>query len=466
MHPFTLDELSQLSPEQAVASRFDAANLAKARWFLVLYALAAAGGTIAASIEDPLRLAILVPNLLFALILFFALRRERLGRGQDEGLDAWLDPVRRLIVAHPRATIVTMLVVLLLSTLLATLGLDGLIPLVVIAGFLSMAFRMRPVERLLVHGTLVLGLVLAALWGLPVAEAKSDDLGTVIAVVSNHSFALVVGLLTSRRRRREILNLFLVTQDNAKDQLRMRQELDYAREIQLAMLPAGCPPQGWLDICSLSCPATEVGGDYYDYFPLAGGRLAVVVGDVAGHGMASGLLLAGVRSCLTILADDLDRPLAVLGKLNHMVQQTARRRKLVTLAIVVLDPARRVATVANAGHPPVFLSGAAGVEEISLPSLPLGTQLDPHFGLRELPLEADDVLLLHSDGLYEGEDRFGEPYGLERLAASLARVPREMGATAVRDALLADFAAFQGGAPQRDDLTFVVVKVGDGRPTC
>ncbi|HEV7669214.1 MAG TPA: PP2C family protein-serine/threonine phosphatase [Thermoanaerobaculia bacterium] len=465
MEPFTLDELSALSAEQAVASRFDESNFRQARWILVPYALAATCGTIAASISDPRRLAILVPNLLFALIFFFALRRERLGRAPGEGVDRALEPARRLIVGHPRAAIVTMLVVLYLSILLATLGLDAMTPLLVMSGFFALFFRMRPVERLLVHGSLLLFLVLVALLGLPAAEDSSEDMGTVAAVSSNHCFILAIGLVTSRRRRREILALFSTAQASAKDQLRMRQELDYAREIQLAMLPESCPPQGWLDICSLSWPATEVGGDYYDYFQLGEGRLAIVVGDVAGHGMASGLLLAGVRSCLTILAEDLDRPLAVLAKLNLMVQQTARRRKLVTLAIVVLDPIRRIATVANAGHPPVLLSNAAGVAEIALPSLPLGTQLEPNFGLRELPLEAGDVLLLHSDGLYEGDDPFGEPYGMERLAASLGRVPREAGAVAVRDALLADFGAFQRGAPQRDDLTFVVVKVGEGQAT-
>ncbi len=460
MQPFTLDELSVLSPDQAVAGRFDEANFRKAQWFLVLYALAFAGGTIGAAINDPKRLAILVPNLLFAPVFFFALRRERRGRAPGEGFDAALEPVRRLIVGNPRAAIVTLLVVVLLSTLVATLGLDGLLPLLLIAGYFVPAFRMRPAERLLVHGSLVLGLLLAALSGGSVAEAKSEGTSTIVGVVFNHLFALGIGLAASKRHRREILGHFTAAQASTKDQLRMRQELDTAREIQLAMLPEGCPPQGWLDICSLSCPATEVGGDYYDYFPLEGGRLAVVVGDVAGHGMASGLLLAGLRSCLTLLAQDLDRPLAVLAKLNQMVQQTTRTRRLVTLAIVVLDPVRRIATVANAGHPPVLWSNAAGVLEIALPSLPLGTQLDPRFGLRELALETGDLLLLHSDGLYEGEDPYGDPYGLDRLAASLARVPRDSEATAARDALLADFRAFQGGAQQRDDLTFVVVKVG------
>ncbi len=463
MRPFTLDELSALSPEQAVAGRFDESNLAKARGFLIFFALASLGGSIGAAFADPRRLAVLLPNFLFVLTFSLALRRHRLGLAPEAGRDRMFEPARRLIVRQPRAAIVTLLIVELIVAMLAGIGSGALIPLVVIQGFYVLAFLVRPAERLLIHGTLVLGLVVSALFGATVSDARSDDPGSLVAVVANHAFALAIGLDIARRKRKEILAIFTAAQASARDQLRMRQELDYAREIQLAMLPAGCPPQGWLDICSLSWPATEVGGDYYDYFPLDGGRLAVVVGDVAGHGMASGLLLAGVRSCLTILAADLDRPLEVLAKLNLMVQQTARRRKLVTLAIVILDPMRRIATIANAGHPPVLLATAAGVEEISLPSLPLGTQLPPNFGLRELPLAPDDVLLLHSDGLYEGVDRFAEPYGLERLAASLAALPKEIEATAVRDALLADFAAFQDGADQRDDLTFVVVKVAEAQ---
>ncbi len=464
MEPFTLDELTELSGEQAVARRFDASNLSRARWFVVLYGLTAIGGTIAAATGDPKRLAITAPSVLFALVWFFALRRWRLRRSPTEGADRIVEPARALIARQPRASVVVLLEVALLSTLGATLGLDALIPLTIIVGYLVAPFRLRPVERLLIHGSVVLGLLVAAVFGMPFGGSPDDSTPTFFAVSSNQVFALIVGLAASRRRRREILGLFTAAQTSTREQLRMRQELDYAREIQLAMLPEGCPPQGWLDICSLSCPATEVGGDYYDYFPLEGGKLAIVVGDVAGHGMASGLLLAGVRSCLTLLATELDRPLEVLGKLNAMVQQTARRRKLVTLAIVVLDPTRRTATVANAGHPPILHASRAGVNEVDLPSLPLGTQLDPRFGTREVTIEEDDLLLLHSDGLYEGEDRHGEPYGLDRLAASLARIPRGVSAETVRDALLADFSEFQAGAPQRDDLTFVVVKVGAGSP--
>lgn len=460
MKPLTLLELANVSADQAVASRFDEENFRKMRWVLVFFTLAAAGASIGVAIEDPRRLVVLVPTLAYFLGFFFALRRHRLGRGPDQGRDAFLEPLRRNLVAHPRASVVVLLVVAPLALLLAALGSDGLLPLVSMAAYLTIPFRLRPSERFLAHGAVAMSLLLGLLVGLPISEKTEDAQGTVGGVIANHVFALAIGLGTTRRLRREILAGFSVAQQNAREQLRMRQELDYAREIQLAMLPADCPPQGWLDICSYSNPATEVGGDYYDYFPLAGGRLAVVVGDVAGHGMASGLLLAGVRSCLTILAAELDDPLVVLGKLDLMVRQTARRRMLVTLAIVVLDPARRRATIANAGHPPILLARTSGVQEISLPSLPLGTQLAPRFGVSEVDVAEGDVLLLHSDGLYEGEDPRGEPYGLDRLAASLARVPRDCAAIATREVILADFAAFQDQAPQRDDLTFLVVKVG------
>ena len=225
------------------------------------------------------------------------------------------------------------------------------------------------------------------------------------------------------------------------------------------MLPAECPPQSWLDICSLSLPATEVGGDYYDFFPLPGDRLAVVVGDVAGHGMASGLMLAGVRSCLTILVEELDQPLAVLAKLNRMVQQTARRRMLVTLAIVVLDRERRTAIIASAGHPPALLARHGLVKEVGLPALPLGTRLAPAFAQHEVALAKGDTLLLLSDGLYEAVGAGGDPYGLERLQEVLARQPAEAGASQIQAALVGDLTAFRRSAPQSDDVTFVVVKV-------
>ena len=138
----------------------------------------------------------------------------------------------------------------------------------------------------------------------------------------------------------------------------MREEIEYARKIQLSMLPQLPPDIGWVELAAASLPATEVGGDYYDYFRLSGSQLALVIGDVSGHGLASGLLLSGVRSCLYLLEKDLAVPVAVLDRLNPMVRETTDRRTYVTLLCAVLDRAEDGSgvkvTVASAGHPPLL----------------------------------------------------------------------------------------------------------------
>ncbi len=250
------------------------------------------------------------------------------------------------------------------------------------------------------------------------------------------------------------------TRERRQEQLRLRQELDYAREIQLSMLPLANPELDWLDIASLSLPATEVGGDYYDYFAIDDDRLAVVAGDVAGHGFAAGLLLASVRGCLTLLVEEIDRPQAVMSKLNHMVKQTTRRRMLVSLAILSLDRTRGRATLTSAAYPPVLIRRAAdgSVEELDTSSLPLGALLREKFAHRDVPFAAGDVFLLYTDGLYETEDEAGEVYGLERLSGLLAA--QDSGtADEIREAILTDVWNFKGRAVQTDDVTFVVLKI-------
>jgi len=248
----------------------------------------------------------------------------------------------------------------------------------------------------------------------------------------------------------------------AREQVRMRDELRYARELQLSMLPEGAPELAWADISSISIPATEVGGDYYDYFVdgnEGGERIALVCADVAGHGMASGLVLAALRSGFTLLRDSLHDPAAVLQRLHALVAETSRRRMLVTASVVLLDRANARATVASAGNPPVFVRRNDGsVEPIDLFAPPLGVRLPVAIPQRVLAVAPGDVLVLHSDGIYESRNAADEVYGLDRIAD----VVREHGggsAESLRDALLADVAAFRGTREQDDDVTLVVCRV-------
>ncbi|HEX6179281.1 MAG TPA: PP2C family protein-serine/threonine phosphatase, partial [Thermoanaerobaculia bacterium] len=213
------------------------------------------------------------------------------------------------------------------------------------------------------------------------------------------------------------------------------------------------PALPWLDVAAVSLPATEVGGDYYDYFRV-GDRLALVCGDVAGHGLASGIVLTALRSGFTLLRESLADPAAVLMRLHDLVEQTSRRRMLATAAVLVVDPATRRARIASAGHPPVMVRSNGSVRSIELFGPPLGVRLPVQIAQTEIAVSSGDVFVMHSDGVYETANAAGDLYGLDRLAALIGRA--DGSADDVLRAIVDDLGAFRGSALQDDDVTIVV----------
>ncbi len=138
---------------------------------------------------------------------------------------------------------------------------------------------------------------------------------------------------------------------------------------------------GWLDLQGMSLPATEVGGDYYDFLIVDPNRVAVVVGDVAGHGVASGLLLSGVRAGLHLLRADLADPRAVVERLNLLVRDSGVSRLFMSLVVALFDRTTGKVEVVTAGHPPAmrFRAASGQVTVLEASSPPLGTRLPPGF---------------------------------------------------------------------------------------
>jgi serine phosphatase RsbU (regulator of sigma subunit) len=209
-------------------------------------------------------------------------------------------------------------------------------------------------------------------------------------------------------------------------------------------------------------PATEVGGDYYDYFPSPDGGLGVAIGDVAGHGVASGLVLAGVRAGLHLLARELGEDAAgVLERLNGVVKAPLGQRLLMTLGLARFEPRLGRAVWVSAGHPPPLrweaATGRCEAPEVGHP--PLGTRLPTSFTPVERPLVPGDAWLLVSDGALEARDSAGREFGQQVLDRTFARLAGD-GRTAAEivDGLLAELARFRGDRPQHDDLTLVVVR--------
>jgi len=271
--------------------------------------------------------------------------------------------------------------------------------------------------------------------------------------------ALVVSLVWTRVARKRFLERWRREHHRARERLRMREEIDTARRVQTSMLPRKPPGVDWLEFAAASLPATEVGGDYYDYFKLSPSQVALVIGDVAGHGLASGLLLSGVRSCLYILEDQLASPARVLERLSPMVRRTTDRRMYVTLLEAVLDREAATLTVSTAGHPPLLWHGSDGWEDVGKGAPPLGTFQDAHYEAETRPLSPGDILVLYTDGLLKLRDDAGREYGRDRLVRALDRAGKGARASEIREAALSDLSLFRGGAETEDDMTLVIVRV-------
>ncbi|HSS47728.1 MAG TPA: PP2C family protein-serine/threonine phosphatase, partial [Thermoanaerobaculia bacterium] len=241
---------------------------------------------------------------------------------------------------------------------------------------------------------------------------------------------------------------------------RQRVELETARGIQSSILPDLPPRLAGVDIAHAYLPASEVGGDFYDVLALEDGRLAVAVGDVAGHGVSSGLIMSMAKSALAVQVTFDPEVAAVFNTMNRTVYQTARKRLLTTLCYAVIDPRRLEMFYASAGHLHPYRIGATGqVEPLESIAYPLGVRGALPVEVRTAKLAPGDTLFLFSDGVVEARrEGNDEMFGFERLEESLARhVGR--GPEETRDGVLADVARFTAGAPREDDQTILVLRL-------
>ncbi len=367
---------------------------------------------------------------------------------------------QRLLFRYPRWLLCAWLLALFSAAAFVPVALDDGLRVVGVLGPLAIAmFRMPALDL-----SLLMVAVVAGTLGRPLIQAL--DAGAMVAtprfiaqsVIA--SAALYVSLTATRRGAREFQKRFRVEESRHRERLRLRQELASARQIQLSMLPRRDPSIAGFEIAATSLPAAEVGGDYYEYFERGEDRVAIVVGDVAGHGVASGLLLSGIRSCLYLLHGDDKRPGEMFRSLDRMVRDTTERRMFITLLYTEFERRAGRLTVIAAGHPPPlhFRPSTRSVTEIDVPAPPLGTRLDSQYQERTVAFETGDVFLLYTDGLIETANASGDSYGIPRLTSRLVRVG-DRNARSIREDLLSDVWNFKGDADQTDDITLVVVRL-------
>jgi serine phosphatase RsbU (regulator of sigma subunit) len=240
----------------------------------------------------------------------------------------------------------------------------------------------------------------------------------------------------------------------------LEKELQIARQVQQSLIPHNLPATDTVEFSTLFEPSAAIGGDYFDVLRLSDDELAVVVADVSGHGLPTGLRMAMVKAALGILVVETREAEEILRRLDATVRSGGGAgddsRFFVTAVFSRLDFRRGVLELTNAGHPPVYLLRRGEVEEILLPGSPLGG-LGHSYGRRTVQLEDGDVLVWLSDGLIEATDGADEPFGYDGVEAALAAGPADSAAQ-VRDRLLAAVEAHTRGAPAQDDRTVVVMR--------
>ncbi len=239
-----------------------------------------------------------------------------------------------------------------------------------------------------------------------------------------------------------------------------RRELELAAEMQTLLVPTSWPEDPDVDVTAFYRPHREVGGDYYDFFPVDGERLVVCMADVSGKGVSAAFLMsnfqANLRAILQAESGDLERSIRLL---NERVMANARGEKYITLFVARYDRRSRELVYINCGHNPPLLMGADGAaQQLVHGSVGLGMFTEiPSVDMGRVAVAPDSVLVCYTDGLVEQENEAGVPFGMQRMER-LVRERRGMAVGQIQSALLEAVEEFRGGEPTFDDTALLLAR--------
>ncbi len=238
-----------------------------------------------------------------------------------------------------------------------------------------------------------------------------------------------------------------------------QQELEFAGRVQTSFLPDGVPEAEHWQIAATLESARQTSGDFYDFIPLADGRLGIVVADVSDKGTGAALYMALSRTLIrTYAMEETTRPEIALRRANDRIRADTESDQFVTLIYGILDTASGLLTYANAGHNPGYVLRKADgrVDELTKTGIPLGMFEGMAWQQAEVHLDPGDVLLLYTDGVTEAQDAANNEYGEARLQA-IGKANMGRSAEEIQEAVIASIHDFVGEAPQFDDITLMVI---------
>jgi len=280
-------------------------------------------------------------------------------------------------------------------------------------------------------------------------QVSQGNLAQKVPVATNDEFGLIAGHTN---------NMI----DGLRHRIQLVSALKLAEELQQNLLPQQDPQIAGLGIAGTSIYCDETGGDYYDYFRLPDNRLGIVVADASGHGVGAAMHMVTVRAFLHFGIRDYQGPAKLLSDVNtYVTRDSSQTGRFMSMFFLEIDPDNKSLRWVRAGHEPALFFEQAGKSFAELNGKGMALGVDESYQYEEFSQagwNADDTILIGTDGIHEARNESGEMFGHDRLR-DIIRQHADASAKTIRDTVIDTLQDFRGNASQEDDITLVVVKL-------
>ena len=248
------------------------------------------------------------------------------------------------------------------------------------------------------------------------------------------------------------------------EKIKIETDLDNARKIQQSLLPAYVPQVESLELAGRMIPAMQVGGDYYDLIKVSDNKLFVIVGDVSGKGLAASFYMSKLQTMMRLYCTEYNTPKKVLTEINKRIYESIQRNWFITISIALFDTKARTVNYCRAGHTPLIHINDFKIQYYQSQGIGVGLEkgdiFDSSLSEINLPLQANDLYIFFSDGVNESMNEKNELFGIEKLEDTILKFTNSSSEKLLSE-IIASINTHRGAEPPNDDITLVVVKVGN-----
>ena len=285
--------------------------------------------------------------------------------------------------------------------------------------------------------------------------------GLIIEMVFPLATLLLTFIAVSMYLRMLAIRAFLLYRS---EKAALERDIELAKRIQKRLRPSSYPKMKGMDIAGRTRPARSLAGDFYAFFQLDENKVGCAIADISGKGVSAALLMNMIRSALKTVLDTRGDRHDVMNIVNRLVssEEIIKESSFATCMYLVLNLKLMTVRFSNAGHNAILLfrQGEEAYQELFIGGVPLGIFKKMDYGQVEAPLQAGDILVLYTDGINEAHDPEEKQFGLERFVEVINR-SRHLSAEEILQAVFDAVDEFAAGRGQYDDMTTVILKIGD-----